>query len=286
MRNVAAGLPPSPMPVSEQPLVTFITVNYRMREHIRNLLKGFEDAQITFPYEYYLVDCSPEDGTYAMVTQTYPWVKAIDPKANLGFGRGNNVAMKLAKGKYIVLVNPDLVIFPGELEKWIEWMEAHPDVGISAPRVLNPDRTDQTTTCRFHTIGIPLYRRTALGKLPWAKKAVDRFIMKDMDRTKEQPIDWAQGSALCIRRDLVEKIGGFDEAFFMYFEDTDLCRRAWEAGSRVVYTPVASVVHYHHRESRIKRPWEIFTNKTTRYHIKSAFIYFWKYRGKKLPVKK
>jgi GT2 family glycosyltransferase len=274
------------MPVSEQPLVTFITVNFRMREHIRNLLKGLEDAKVVFPYEYYLVDCSPEDGTTVMVNQAYPWVKTIDPKANLGFGRGNNVAIKQAKGKYIVLVNPDLVIFPQQLENWVHWMETHPDVGISAPRVLNPDRTDQDTCCRFHTIGIPVYRRTVLGRLPWAKKAVDRFLMRDMDRSKEQPIDWAQGSALCIRRDLIEKIGAFDESFFMYFEDTDLCRRAWKAGSRVMYTPAAYVVHYHHRESRIKRPWEIFTNKTTRYHIKSAFHYFWKYRGQKLPVKR
>ena len=272
------------MPVSEQPLVTFITVNFRMREHIRNLLKGLEDAQVTFPYEYYLVDCSPEDGTFAMVTQTYPWVKAIDPQANLGFGRGNNVAIKKAKGKYIVLVNPDLVIFPQQLEAWINWMEAHPDVGISAPRTLNPDRTDQDSCYRFHTIGIPVYRRTVLGKLPWAKRAIDRFLMKGMDRSKEQPVDWVQGSAMCIRRDLIEKIGAFDEKIFMYLEDTDLCRRAWNAGSRVVYTPVAQVVHYHHRQSRIKRPWEIFTNKTTRYHIKSAIYYFWKYRGQKLPV--
>ncbi len=257
-----------------------------MREHIRNLLKGLEDAQVRFPYEYYMVDCSPEDGTTVMVNELYPWVKTIDPKANLGFGRGNNVAIKVSKGEYIMLTNPDLVIFPDQLEKLIEWMDKHPDVGIAAPRVLNPDGTDQETCCRFHTIGIPFYRRTALGKLPWAKKAVDRFVMKDMDRSKEQPIDWAQGSALCIRRELLDKIGAFDEGFFMYFEDTDLCRRAWQAGSRVMYTPVAYVMHYHHRESQIKRPWEIFKNKTIRYHIKSAMRYFWKYRGQPLPIVK
>ena len=133
------------MPVSEQPKVTFITVNFRMREHIRNLLKGLEDAQVRFPYEYYMVDCSPEDGTTVMVNELYPWVKTIDPKANLGFGRGNNVAIKVSKGEYIMLTNPDLVIFPDQLEKLIEWMDKHPDVGIAAPRVLNPDGTDQET---------------------------------------------------------------------------------------------------------------------------------------------
>lgn len=274
------------MPVSEQPLVTFVTVNFRMREHIRNLLKGLEEANLKFPYEYYMLDCSSEDGTTAMVNELYPWVKTIDPKANLGFGRGNNVVFKVAKGKYIMLTNPDLVIFPDQLEKLVDWMEQHPDVGIGVPRVLNPDHSDQATCCRFPTVGIPFYRRTFLGKLPWAKKAVGHFLMNDMDRSKEQPVAWAHGSALCIRRDLLDKIGGFDEKFFMYFEDTDLCRRAWLAGSRVMYIPDARVMHYHHRESRIKRPWEIFTNKTTRYHIKSAIHYFWKYRGQPLPIVK
>ncbi len=274
------------MPVSPQPLVTFITVNFRMREHIRNLLQGVEQAQIEFPYEYYLVDCSSEDGTTALVNQAYPWVKTIDPKGNVGFGRGNNLAIKEAKGKYIVLLNPDVVLFPSQLEAWINWMEQHPDVGISAPRTLNPDRTDQDSCYRFHTIGIPVYRRTVLGKLPWAKRAVDRFLMKGMDRSKEQPVDWVQGSAMCIRRTLIERIGAFDERIFMYLEDTDLCRRAWQAGSRVMYTPSAFIIHYHHRQSRLKRPWEILTNKTTHMHIRSAIYYFWKYRRQTKALQK
>ncbi|MBP9762258.1 glycosyltransferase family 2 protein [Patescibacteria group bacterium] len=272
------------MPVSLQPLVTFITVNYRMREHIRNLLKGMEEANVKFTYEYFLVDCSPEDGTAAMVRELYPWVNVLEPKMNLGFGKGNNLAIKQAKGEYIVLLNPDLVLFPGQLEAWLGWMEARPEVGISTPRTLNPDKTDQDTCYRFHTLKIPVYRRTFLGKLPWAKRAIADFLMKDLDRSKEQPIDWAQGSALCIRRSVFEQIGLFDERFFMYFEDADFCRRAWNAGSRVMYTPVAYVVHYHHRESRINRPWQVLTNRMTRLHIKSALKYFWKYRGQRLPT--
>ena len=116
------------MSVSEQPLVTFITVNFLMREHIRNLLKGFEDAKVRFPHEYFVVDCSPHDGTTSMVRQEYPWVKTIESRENLGFGKGNNAAIKQAQGKYIVLVNPDLVIFPEQLDLWIRWMDTHPDV--------------------------------------------------------------------------------------------------------------------------------------------------------------
>lgn len=268
------------------PRVSFITVNFQMRDYIRNLLKGIEDAKLGFSYEYLLVDNYPpgkQDGILEIAREQFPWVKTMDTGGNLGFGRGNNLAMKEAKGDYILLANPDLTVFPGELEKWIEWMDQHPDVGISGPRTLNPDGTDQESCYRFYTIMMPLYRRTVLGKLPWAKREVDRFAMKGMDRTKEQDVDWVQGSAMCIRRSLLEKIGGFDERYFMYLEDSDLCRQAWENGMRVTYTPVAKVVHYHQRQSRLKKPWDIFTNKTIRYHVRSAYKYFQKYQGKPNP---
>lgn len=264
------------------PKVSVVTVNYKMPEFIRHLLEGVEKAKWTFPFEYFLVDNDSKDGVPAFVRERFPWVQ-VRENQNTGFGGGNNVAFKEAKGEYVILMNPDLTVFPGEVEKWIAWMDANPDVGISGPRTLNPDRSDQNSCYAFHNWSTPVYRRTSLGKLPWAKKELNRFLMTDMDRTVEQDVDWVQGSAMCIRRSLLERIGGFDESFFMYFEDTDLCRRAWAAGMRVTYTPVASFVHYHRRQSRTRRPWEIFFNKLTRFHINSALTYFRKYWGQPSP---
>ncbi len=263
--------------------VTFVTVCYRTPGLIRQLLKGFEAARLPFEFEYFLVDNAAGDGTGAMVREEFPWVKIIDFQGNVGFGAGNNLAFAQAKGEYVMLVNPDLTVFPGEFEKLLSFADAHPDIGFVGPQLLNPDRSLQRSFHRFPNPLIPLYRRTGLGKTRWGKRAIDQYLMRDADPQLVQDVDGLFGAAILIRRTVLERIGYFDEQFFMYFEDIDLCRRAWESGWRVTYAPVASFVHYHQRESEVKHIWNLLTNRVVREHIKSAFRYFWKYRAKTHP---
>lgn len=263
--------------------VTFITVCYKTPDLIRSLLRGVEAAAFSFPFEYILVDNCAGDGTGDMVRSRFPWVKVIDAPGNVGFGRGSNLALRGAKGEYVMLFNPDLTVFTGEMEKLLAFADARPDHGIIGPQILNPNRTVQRSFHRFHTVLTPIYRRTVLGQTPWGRRALDWFLMNDADVNAVQDVDGIFGAAMLIRRSALEKIGPFDETFFMYFEDVDLCRRAWESGMRVCYAPVATFVHYLQRESDVKRWWEVFTNRTSRAHIASAVHYFRKYRGKPLP---
>lgn len=265
------------------PRITLITVCYRTPGLIRQLLKGVEEAKFSFPFEYILVDNAAGDGTGAMVREMFPWVKVIDAPGNIGFGAGNNIAFREAKGEYVMLVNPDLTIFSGEMEKLLAFADAHPDLGLIGPKLLNPDGSLQRSFHRFPGPLIPILRRTPLGRTSWGKRIIDRYLMKDVDATQTQDVDGLFGAAILIRRPALDAIGFFDERFFMYFEDVDLCRRAWEKGWRVCYAPVASFVHYHQRESEVKRVWHLFTNRVLREHIKSAVRYFWKYRGKRHP---
>lgn len=268
------------------PRLSIVTVNYNKPHFIRHLLQGLETSRPSVEFEYLVVDNASVDGSAEAIAQQFPWAKLIRSSKNLGFGGGNNLALREARGEYIFLCNPDLTLFPGELEKWVEWMDEHPDVGISSPRVLNPDGTDQISCYRFPTLLTPLLRRSFLGQLPYARRAVSDYTMSDMDREREQDVDWVFGAAVLIRRDILDKIGLFDERFFMYFEDADLCRRAWEAGSRVSYTPVAKVMHYHQRESRVRKSLEflaLFTNSLARAHFLSGLKYFLKYFRKPNP---
>ncbi len=265
------------------PRVSFITVNYKTPHHVRHLLTGVEDAALGVPFEYFLVDNDSKDGTPSMVRTRFPWTNVIESPDNRGYGAGNNLALVQAKGDYILLCNPDLIIFPREVEGWIEWMDRRPDVAISGPRLLNPDGSDQESCYRFPSLLTPILRRTPLGSIGWFRKLHDRHIMKDMDRRLEQDVDWVLGAAMLIRKSALEKIGGFDERFFMYYEEADICRRAWLAGFRVSYFPEARFMHYHRRESRINNPLEIFTNRLARIHIQSAFKFFFKYFGQPHP---
>src|SRR5688572_24681969 len=161
------------MDQARQPLVTFVTVNYKTPHLIRQLLKGVEEAGFRFSFEYILVDNASGDGTVEMVRERFPWVHVIDSPKNGGYGTGNNLALAKARGEYVLLLNPDVTVFPGEVEAWLEWMHVRPDVGISGPRVLNPDGSDQESCYRFPNLLTPVLRRTFIGRLPAARKSLD-----------------------------------------------------------------------------------------------------------------
>ncbi len=272
-----------PIATTETPDVSFIIVNYKMVNFLRHLFKGIQDAPPKFTYEVFLVDNDSKDGIDQVIREQFPWVKLHMSPRNVGLGAGVNLVLPQVKGKYVMWLNPDLVVEAGELDKWFEWMEAHPDVGVSGPRLMNADGTDQESCYRFPNPLIPILRRTPLGRLPYFRDIVSRYRMEGLDRTKEHDLDWVLGAAHLIKRTTLEKIGRFDERFFLYFEDADVCRRVWLAGERVVYTPVACILHYYQKQSQTKNIWQAFKNPVTRIHIASGFKYFAKYFGQPNP---
>jgi len=268
--------------MSESPKVSFITVAYKTPHLIRLLLRGVEAAKFAFPFEYFLVD-NGGDGTAKMVRERFPWVTIVEPEENLGFAKGNNLALRQAQGEYVMLTNPDLTIFPGEMEKLIAFADTSPDAGLIGPRIEYPNGERQESCTRFPVSLMPAYRRTVLGKTPWGKRAIDRYLMRDIDHNGAHHADVLYGAAILARQKALNEIGHLDERFFMYYEDVDLCRRAWEKGWKVVYAPVARFAHYHTRDSVIANPLELITKPTTRYHIASGIQYHLKYRGVPLP---
>ncbi len=256
--------------------VSFVTVCYNTPNLIRLLLRGIEEANISFPFEYFLVD-NGCDGTARMVRERFPWVTVIEPGENLGFAKANNLAIAQAKGEYVMLTNPDLTIFPGEMEKLVATADGLPESGVLAPLIQNPNGTRQENCVRFPSPLIPAYQRTVFGRLPWAKRSLHRYHMRDVDHALIHHPDSVYGAAMLIRQDVIQKIGGLDERFFMYYEDVDFCRRVWKAGYKVTFVPHARFIHYHQRESAIRAPWELVTNRLVRIHIASALKYFLKY---------
>jgi len=249
------------------------------------LIKNVNDQELKS--EIIVADSKTDQEVQQTIEELYPTVTFIPAKENIGFGRSVNIALKKAKGNYILIINADILVDKKEnLIKMIEHLERHPEIGLMGPQLLNINGSHQNSCFRFYTPLIILLRRSFLGRFSFGKKRLDQFILKEkILENKENPIpvDWLMGSALLTKREALNKIGLLDERFFMYFEDVDWCRRFWKAGYRVIYFPKAKMYHYHIQASKKGRGiFDVFVSKYTRIHLTSAIKYFLKH-GLKTP---
>jgi len=258
-------------------LLSIIILNYKSKNLVRNCLRALFESETDFPFEVIVADNNSNDGVGAMIKENFPQARFFQSGENRGMGAGNNFAVRQATGKYILIVNPDIFVFPDSIAKLVRYAEANADVGVLSPQLLNPDRTLQHTCYRWHKLLTPLYRRTFLGNFDFAQNEVSRFLMLDKNHGEIFEADWIQGSCLLIPKKVFDQVNGFDERFFMYFEDTDLCRRIKNSNYKTIYFPEAQVIHLHRKQSGGGLTQLIF-NKLMREHIKSLIKYWWKWR--------
>ncbi len=259
--------------------LSIIILNYKMKGLVKNCVKTIFESEFDQPYEIIVVDNNSGDGVEAMLQERFPQVKFIQTGANLGMGAGNNAGINAALGKYVLIMNPDIFVSRDSLQKLYDYISQRSDVGLVAPRLLNPDKTLQYTCYRWHKFLTPALRRTFFGKIKWAQKELDRFLMRDWDHASTREVDWIQGSCLLIPKKVIDEAGAFDDRFFMYFEDTDLCRRIRKAGYKNVYLAEAEVVHLHRRQSADQSGLKSLFSKLTRIHIASWMKYMLKWKG-------
>ena len=199
--------------------------------------------------EVFVVDNASTDGSVEMVRSKYPHVSVIASEVNLGFTRGNNLALERCRGRYVLLLNPDTELVGDALTGMVEHMEGHLDVGLLGPRLVHSDGTTQSSRRRFPTLATALMEGTLLHQWwpcnPWARS----YHMADSDDDFTQSVDWVSGACMLVRRRAIDQVGLLDEAFFMYSEEMDWCRRMVDAGWRVVYLPTASVIHHEGQSS-------------------------------------
>ena len=264
-----------------------IAVNgYRSPEILRLCLLSIRKEMATsgIDYEVLVADSATEEDTEMLMREEFPEARFFPFHENVGFKTLVNTSITEAQGKYVFLINSDIVLTVGVMQKMLAYLKAHPEIGILGPKQLNFNGGLQPSCFRFYKLQTILYRRTWLGRLPFAKRHLRWFTLADEDLSKATPVDWVIGSAMLVSRDRALSIGPVDEDFFMYMEDVDWCRRFWEHGLQVVYYPDAFVYHYHAKGSaRGGFLGSLLWNRLTWYHIESAIRYFWKYRGRPLP---
>lgn len=272
------------MPASA-PELSIIVASYKHPEMLKLCLDSIREHAAAIDHEVIVTDSATEEPTRALMRDEYPDIPLCAFEKNVGFQRIVRAGLEKARGRYILILNYDIIVNPGSLQALLAYLKEHPDVGMVGPKLLNFNGTLQPSCFRYYKPVTILYRRTPLGKLGMAQKHLDWFLMKDYAHDVPKEVDWLMGSALLITREAYEKVGPMDGRFFMYMEDVDWCRRFWENGYKVVYYPLATLYHYHGKGSA-KGGFlgSLLFNKLTWYHIASAFKYFSKYRGKQPPA--
>lgn len=259
--------------------VSIVIVNYRSRSKTVSCLRSIFSSDLNgITYETIVVDNSEIDDIGTDLCQEFPDVRFLRSRKNAGMGAGNNFGFRKATGNFFLVLNPDTLVRPDAIRILYQHLRDRDDIGIAGPKLLNPDGSIQYSCFRFPKAYTPILRRTFLGR--FATRHLAQYLMADFDHATEQNVDWMLGSCLMIRASFFRSVGGFDERFFMYFEDTDLCRRAWRNGYRVVYLPHASVIHDHARGSA-REHWLIapFTSRLAREHIRSWIHYLFKWHS-------
>jgi GT2 family glycosyltransferase len=207
---------------------------------IRDCLRSIFEGTHTTSFEVIVSDNGSVDDSIEFIRKHYPTVRVIENQQNLGFARGNNAGIWTSRGEYVLILNPDTVIHDGALDRFVEFANRHPEAGAFGCRVLNPDGTYQVSARLFPTIG--RYWISALG----LSRLSSAFVYEEYPRwcgDTERPIDWQSGCCVMFRTDLLKKLRGFDEQFFYHFEEVDLCRRVWNSGRPILFTPDAVITH-------------------------------------------
>ncbi len=227
------------------PDISLVIVNYNVKEFLANLLTSVEKARGNLALEIFVVDNDSSDGSMAYLRRRFPQVTFIENRENVGFGRANNQAIRLARGTYTLLINPDTLIEEDTLRVMFEHMELHPKTGAAGCKILNPDGTFADESRR--TVPTPwnaLGKVLGLAALFPKSKAFAGYYMNWLDEDTPSEVPVISGSFMFFRTDILKQLGGFDERFFMYGEDIDLCYRLTQAGMVIDYVPATSIIHY------------------------------------------
>lgn len=223
--------------------LSVVIVAWNARRYLELCLESLAKNPPRRSMEVIVVDNASADDTIEMIEDKFPWVNLIKSGENLGFSKGNNVAIRQCQGRYVALVNPDVIVFPGCLDALADFLDQHPKVGDVGPRVFNPDMTQQSTCRHFPTLWNNFCSATHLESTFKGSRffAGEHMFYFAHDRTLA--VDVIVGCFSMIRRQAFDDVGLLDEDLFMYGDDVDWCRRARNAGWKCVFYPGAQAIH-------------------------------------------
>lgn len=259
--------------------LSVIIVNYNVKYFLEQALLSIKRAGKGMSIEIIIIDNASQDGSVEYLRDNYPEIKVIANQDNLGFGRANNQGLKLARGKYLLVINPDTVLGEDTLQVLMDYLEIHPDIGAIGPKVLDKEGRFELACRRgFPTPVAAFSKITGLAAVFPRSRILAKYNLTYLDPDTACEVDALCGAFLLVRREVYEQAGGFDEDFFLYGEDIDWCYRIKRAGWKVFYYPKTEVIHYK-GESALRS-----TIDTRRAFFNAMRLFVKKHFPQKIPV--
>jgi N-acetylglucosaminyl-diphospho-decaprenol L-rhamnosyltransferase len=226
--------------------LSVVIVNWNTGDLIRRCVESVYAGLPAVETEIFVVDSASTDGSTTALQARFPQANYIYSPQNIGFGPSNNLALRQATGEYLLLLNPDTLVHPGAMPALLNFIEQNPQVGAAAARLLNPDGSLQYSCSPEPTLKGEVLRLFHLGSV----RPDGYYPMETWDLAMPRPAEVILGACMLVRKSVLDQVGLFDEQFFMYNEETDLCRRIRQAGWQICWVPQAQVTHYGGQSTR------------------------------------
>jgi N-acetylglucosaminyl-diphospho-decaprenol L-rhamnosyltransferase len=221
-----------------------IIVNYKNSEPLKDCLASIYQTIQGIDFETIIVDNSENDLGLQPLKELYPKAHFVSNSSNVGFAKANNQAAKIAQGKVLIFLNPDTILSDQAIGSMYKYYCSNTETGVLGPKVVNPDGSLQYSCRRYPTLWTGLFNRySILSRLFPENRFTNQYLMLDFDHNEIRQVDWLSGCCLMVSKSIFEKFHGFDENYFLFNEDVDLCRTIKQAGKEVIYFPVAKITH-------------------------------------------
>jgi GT2 family glycosyltransferase len=228
--------------------LSIVIVNYKVRGLLERCLSSISPCSRMHDCEVIVVDNASDDGSVEMVKEKFPQARLIVNSENRGFAKACNQGIAISGGRYLFFLNPDSELTPGTFERIVDFMESHPNVGIGGCHLYYPDGKSQSSFYRFTTLTNALARALLLSFfLP--KNSLTAPLFSDY-LGPDEPVQRVCGGAMVVRKEVLDQVGMFDESFFLYSEDEELCRRAAREGWGIAPIPHTRVIHHHDQSGK------------------------------------
>lgn len=255
-------------------MVSIIIVNFNTKELLKQLLTSITQNVKNVTYEIIVVDNNSTDGSKELLKTLFKKVILIANKSNLGFGKANNQGAKVAQGKYLLLLNSDTLVCENAIDKMFQFLEKEKSVAAVGSKLLNRDGSLQSSWGMFPKLKTEFYFRTFLNQLFPTNRISGLFRVSAYDHSAVKEVDWVSGACMMIRKEVFDKIVGFDEQIYMYYEDADLCLRIKKLGWKVYFLPHAQIYHFYGSS------WKKNRERAILFNCMSSLHYFRKHHRK------